>query len=75
VIASPAAQDIRGRQGRGGPGGPGGDRLTQAIDANRDGTLSAAEIAGAAAALATLDANKDGQLTPDEYRPAGMGRG
>ena len=27
------------------------------------------------AALATLDANKDGQLTPDEYRPAGMGRG
>lgn len=63
-----------GREGRGfGPGGPVADRLTQAVDTNHDGTLSAAEIAGAATALRTLDANKDGQLTPEEYRPMGRG--
>jgi Ca2+-binding EF-hand superfamily protein len=53
--------------------GPGGDRLTQVIDANHDGTLSAAEISAAPAALRTLDANKDGQLTPEEYRTMGRG--
>jgi hypothetical protein len=41
-----------------------------ALDANHDGTLSAAEIANAPAALKTLDKNGDGQLTPDEYMPA-----
>jgi hypothetical protein len=44
--------------------------IMTALDANHDGTLSAAEIANAPAALKTLDKNGDGQLTPDEYMPA-----
>lgn len=40
-----------------------------ALDANGDGTLSAAEIANAPASLAALDTNKDGKLTFDELRP------
>ncbi|SNT19180.1 Ca2+-binding protein, EF-hand superfamily [Granulicella rosea] len=60
-------------------GGPAGRRLTgagatrmdpvlNAIDADHDGVLSAAEIANAAAALRSLDRNGDGQLTPDELK-------
>jgi Ca2+-binding EF-hand superfamily protein len=73
----------RGRGGReGGPrGGEGGrfggrgrggmmDPLLRALDADRDGALSEAEMANAPAALATLDVNGDGQLTGDEVRPA-----
>jgi Ca2+-binding EF-hand superfamily protein len=77
VIASPAAQDVRGRQGRGGPGGPGGFLwpLAQALDANRDGTISAAELANAPVAIKALDTNGDGQLMPNEMMPAGRGRG
>ena len=41
-----------------------------ALDTNKDGTLSADEIANASESLKTLDKNGDGQLTPDEYRPA-----
>lgn len=56
------------------PPHPPGDRMPPspvigAIDADRDGSLSAAEIANAATALATLDANGDGSLIPDELRP------
>ena len=40
-----------------------------ALDANKDGALSASEIANATASLKALDANKDGQLTRDELRP------
>lgn len=62
--------------GRGGPGRGGfTDKLLTALDANKDGALSADEIANAPAALRTLDTNHDGQLTPDEYRQAGPGRG
>ncbi len=43
--------------------------LMVALDADKDGTLSAAEISGAPAALAKLDTNGDGKLTPDELRP------
>lgn len=43
--------------------------LYAALDANRDGELSAEEIAGAAKALATLDKNGDGKLTRDELFP------
>lgn len=39
------------------------------LDANRDGILSAEEIANASKALLTLDKNGDGQLTPEELRP------
>lgn len=68
-----------GREGREGGRGPGGmpgmtDRLVTALDTNKDGVLSADEIANAPASLRTLDTNKDGQLTPDEYRAAGPGR-
>lgn len=70
-----AQQGERGPRGRdGGPGFRRMDPLAAAIDADRDGTLSAAEIAGAGQALAALDANKDGQLTVDEVRPSGRGR-
>lgn len=55
-----------GREGRG-PGMP-GDRLMTALDTNKDGVISADEIAAAPSALRTLDTNKDGQLTADEFR-------
>ena len=45
------------------------DPVMLALDANGDGTLSAAEIANAPASLAALDTNKDGKLTFDELRP------
>jgi hypothetical protein len=48
------------------PPGP----VMAALDANKDGMLSADEIAGAIAALLTLDKNGDGMLTEDELRPA-----
>jgi Ca2+-binding EF-hand superfamily protein len=52
------------------------DPILAALDANHDGTISAAEIANAPAALKALDKNGDGQLTEDEVRPAfGRGRG
>jgi len=43
--------------------------LYLALDANRDGELSAEEIAGSAKALAALDKNGDGKLTRDELFP------
>ncbi len=50
------------------PGGP--LRLVlQALDTDKDGSLSAAEIAAAPKTLLTLDRNADGQLTPDELAP------
>ncbi len=42
-----------------------------ALDADRDGTLSADEIAIAADSLATLDLDGNGELTSDELRPEG----
>ena len=48
--------------------------IAAAIDADHDGSLSAAEIRGSASALKSLDRNGDGQLTADEVRPA-FGRG
>lgn len=40
--------------------------VNNALDANHDGEVSAAEIANAPAALRTLDKNHDGKLTEDE---------
>ena len=40
-----------------------------ALDANKDGAISAEEIAGASAALMKLDANGDGVLTSEEILP------
>lgn len=45
-----------------------------ALDADGDGTLSAAEIANAPRMLKTLDKNGDGQLTEEEVRPMRGGR-
>ena len=45
------------------------DLMMLALDANKDGALSATEIAGAVASLKALDANSDGKLTRDELRP------
>ena len=56
-------------QERGGSGGPPPDKIFQALDANRDGALSEAEIAGSVAALKTLDKNGDGDLSGEEIRP------
>jgi hypothetical protein len=43
--------------------------IIAALDADRNGEISAEEIANASAALLTLDANNDGKLTPDEFLP------
>lgn len=68
--------DGEGRRGGRGSGGPmGRDPLVATLDADRDGAISATEIAGAANTLPALDANGDGQLTPEEIRPLGRGRG
>lgn len=56
------------------PGGP-PNPLLQALDTDRDGTLSAAEIEAAAAKLRERDANKDGKLTADELPRGPVGRG
>lgn len=51
--------------------------VLEAIDADKNGELSAEEIANAATALKTLDKNSDGKLDMAEMRPSfeGMGRG
>ncbi|MCC9602815.1 hypothetical protein LOC67_19870 [Stieleria sp. JC731] len=65
-----------------GPGGPGGGRGPQmmlrlpiiaALDANRDGEISEAEINNAANALKKLDHNKDGKIDLAEMRPDDFG--
>ncbi|MGD9854140.1 MAG: hypothetical protein AB7U20_04235 [Planctomycetaceae bacterium] len=43
--------------------------LITALDANKDGEISAEEIANATAALKSLDKNEDGKLTREEMRP------
>ena len=40
-----------------------------ALDADRNGEISAEEIANASAALQKLDANNDGKLSRDEFLP------
>ncbi len=46
-----------------------------ALDTDRNGVLSAGEIAAAPQSLRTLDTNADQQLSLDEIRPADRGRG
>ncbi len=60
--------------GAGGPGGRGGfgpppNPLMEALDTNKDGEISAEEIAGAVAALKALDKDGDGKLAGEEIRP------
>jgi len=47
----------------------------QALDTDKDGVISAAELANAAESLKVLDKNGDGKLTEDEVRPQMGGRG
>lgn len=72
IAAALAAQERGGREG----GFARPSALWTALDADRDGSISAAEIANAPAALRLLDKNHDGRLTLEEVRP-GMpgGRG
>ncbi|MEW6307376.1 MAG: hypothetical protein AB1705_28320, partial [Verrucomicrobiota bacterium] len=71
-------QGFGGPGGQPGFGGPGREGfrpptmpLMEALDANRDGVLSAAEIANATSALKKLDKDNDGELSPEELRPTG----
>ena len=70
-----------GRGGFGGPGmgpGPGGMPpfpVMMALDANKDGEISADEINNATAALKKLDRNLNGKLDRDELMPDFGGRG
>jgi len=56
-------------------GGPRVSVAFNAIDTDRDGILSADEIANAPTALKSLDKNNDGKISEDEVRPAGRGEG
>lgn len=72
---TPPAGGTRPSRPAGGPPSVGAGRprpmdpVMLALDADKDGALSASEIAGAARSLLALDANKDGKLTRDELRP------
>ena len=62
------------------PGGPDGPRrpvppLLAALDADKDGELSAGEIANAAIALKVLDKDSDGKISKEELRPPMPPRG
>jgi len=71
-LAEANRQQQGGTRGR----GPGAfDLAFNALDADRDGEISSAEIANAPTALKTLDRNGDGQITNDEVTPQFGGRG
>src|SRR5688572_28813620 len=57
-----------------GPGGPGrggpGLSIVRAVDTDKNGELSSAELANAAASIRALDANADGVVSMEELRPA-----
>jgi Ca2+-binding EF-hand superfamily protein len=69
LLAAVLAQAQEGGRGpgRGGPPSP----VMAALDTDRDGIISAAEIANSPAAVKKLDKNGDGQITPDEWRFGG----
>jgi hypothetical protein len=60
---TPAPKSSRPMSGGRSPG-----MLVAALDTDKDGVLSAAEIAHASTVLKALDANEDGVLTPTELR-------
>lgn len=74
LVAQDAERPRREGGRPGGPGGPeggrprGGSPIVQALDADKNQEISAAEITGAAAALKTLDKDGDGKLVAEEFR-------
>ncbi|WP_166823525.1 EF-hand domain-containing protein [Thalassoroseus pseudoceratinae] len=72
----------RGERGERGEGRGFGNRgfrpppnpIVEAIDKDKNGSLSAEEIKNAVAALKTLDKNDDGEISREEMRPEGPGR-
>ncbi len=78
LVAQPAAGSGHGPRGGKGPGGPGGHRggnpVVRALDADKNGELSAAEITGASAALKALDTDADGAVSTAELRGNRPGR-
>ncbi len=64
-----SAQAPEGAGPRRGPGGRGPGPVIRALDADKNGEISAAEITNAAVVLRTLDANNDGALAAAELRP------
>jgi hypothetical protein len=52
-----------------GRGGPGGHPIVRALDSDKNGEISSAEIDAAPAGLAALDKNADGNVSVDELRP------
>ncbi len=71
VTAAAMAQPPEGPPGRGPrrDSPPGGPPVIRALDTDKDGELSADEIAKAAESLKSLDKNDDGKLSEDELRP------
>ena len=75
----PGGQGGPGGQHAGGPphGGPGGggpaQAVLQALDADGNHEISAAEISNASAALSSLDVNGDGKLSDEDAGGSGHG--
>ena len=82
TIALALASTVQAQDRRGGPpASPFSFALMDALDANKDGKISTAEIENAVTALKTLDKDEDGKLSSKEigWPPAfvrgGTGRG
>lgn len=67
--ASSGPSAVRGGHGHGGQSSP----LFAALDQNKDGLLSEAELRSAAAVMKALDKDGDGKLSQAECQPAGGG--
>lgn len=63
------ADGPRGGHRRGGPGRGFASPIVRVLDADKNGAISAAELANAPAALQTLDADSDGSVSASELQP------
>ncbi len=69
VLSAEELKALAGSQRRPEGEGPPMDSIRAALDTDRDGTISAAELSAAPTALAKLDRNGDGMVSGDEVRP------